>query len=304
MIINVSFLQDTWDTKPVTMTRHWRVISDWLCTPSQGSSKKELAMWSPCTFEGSSKKLADAKEVSCMTYDMDEGMYYDYHTKFSRWTYCIHTSWSHSYCTPKWRLVLPLAEPVPAADWAYAYEAGLQLFAEVTGYPDLLDEVCKNPNRFYYGPAINPDARPQYEGFQSDSNDGELLKLEYGHIKAQRDKDKEERQKASKEALRRLREAKYTGKRSQDRAARQIIAQDSSVRLKLASQLGATITPDGQIARGILCPNAAAHKQGAKSHTVWFTIDPVSAGVSHYARCNHVDSCGWAADLLTLTKSI
>lgn len=301
--MKVSFLTDTWDKSPVALSRHWGVLSDWLCSPAEGTDKKGLTMWSPCSFDGGSKKMVSAVEVSCLVFDMDEGMPFDFHERFQQWTYTIHTSWSHSYTTPKWRLVMPLAEPVPASDWVHAFEAGCQLFGEVTGYPDLIDGSCKNANRFYYGPAINPSARPDLEGFQSHSHSGELLQLDYTHIKAQRDKERIERQKSSERALTRLRQAKSAGSSTQDSIARQILAQDPSARMRAAHSLNATMTADSSVARGIVCPNRAGHKKSSSGGTVWFTINPMARGVSHWARCNHINSCGWSADLFDLINS-
>src|SRR5215471_12928958 len=55
-----------------------------------------------------------------------------------------YTTWSHSEDDPRWRLVVPLAHPVPVEDWPAVWRAGVERF------DPLADPQCKDVSRFYF----------------------------------------------------------------------------------------------------------------------------------------------------------
>jgi hypothetical protein len=60
-----------------------------------------------------------------------------------------HTTWSHTPKAPRWRVVVPLAHPVPARDWADVWQR-----ARAALCPEA-DPACKDPSRAYWLPSHN-----------------------------------------------------------------------------------------------------------------------------------------------------
>ena len=58
-----------------------------------------------------------------------------------------HTTWSHTTLAPRWRVVVPLAEPVPAASWSDVWRRARSALC-----PEA-DPSCKDPSRQYYLPS-------------------------------------------------------------------------------------------------------------------------------------------------------
>jgi putative DNA primase/helicase len=60
-----------------------------------------------------------------------------------------HTTWSHQPQAPRWCVVIPLARPVPAKQWADVWRR-----AQAALCPEA-DPACKDPSRQYYLPSHN-----------------------------------------------------------------------------------------------------------------------------------------------------
>jgi hypothetical protein len=63
----------------------------------------------------------------------------------------VHTTWSHSADNHKARVIFPLSEPCPAAEWGGVWLSGA-LWASRLGLQ--VDPKCKNPGRLYFLPAL------------------------------------------------------------------------------------------------------------------------------------------------------
>ena len=83
-------------------------------------SKKELRIWSPALYRpGAPKRGGDhVTHVSCLVLDYDDGSTIQQASEvWSSWYHIVHSTWSHSAALHKFRLILPLARPVPAPHW-------------------------------------------------------------------------------------------------------------------------------------------------------------------------------------------
>jgi hypothetical protein len=58
-----------------------------------------------------------------------------------------HTTWSHTPLAPRWRVVIPLSTPVPAARWRDVWQR-----ARAALCPEA-DPACKDPSRAYWLPS-------------------------------------------------------------------------------------------------------------------------------------------------------
>lgn len=89
----------------------------------KGEAKRDLRLWSPALYpEDSTRGSENVIHLSCLVLDYDAGIpvadalavWQDY--------FCIlHSTWSYTPAKPKFRLILPLAEPVTTADWSHFY---------------------------------------------------------------------------------------------------------------------------------------------------------------------------------------
>jgi hypothetical protein len=75
--------------------------------------------------------------------------------------YAAHTSYTHHPQAERWRVIIPLQQPVPPC---YAY-ALYDYFAFRFGGG--LDTTCRNPDHLYFLPACPPDAAPYYQQFST-----------------------------------------------------------------------------------------------------------------------------------------
>ena len=86
------------------------------------SDKMSIPLWSPTRFKGEKRASSNALDVHCLVYDIDDG-----ESDFESWrvfgehvlTYA-HTSFSHTPEHPKYRIIMPLRQPIPAEDWSRA----------------------------------------------------------------------------------------------------------------------------------------------------------------------------------------
>jgi len=236
--------------------------------------KAKLPLWSPASYEPRAMRLkANVRYVSCMVFDVDNGLPFAAHALFSDYRYYAHTTASHSDELNKWRLVLPLLHPIKGDVWTRAWQAGADLFQERTGTQ--IDPACKNPDRMYY--VAQPNA------------------ITFDHLgteKTQRafydiDMRKLPKPKRKKKVV------CYTGRkavtsRSSENKVRDSLMNDPAARMAAATALGAQIVDT--LARRITCP-------ACSRADVWFLIEPDDKKT---ASCNHKNSCGWYGQIYDL----
>ncbi len=96
-------------------------------------AKKDLRLWSPTQYQSDWKERGTdgVTHVSCLVLDYDSGVRIpEARNVFGEYFHLFHTTWSHTEEHPKFRIVLPLAVPCPAAKfeqlwmWAHAKAAG------------------------------------------------------------------------------------------------------------------------------------------------------------------------------------
>jgi hypothetical protein len=103
--------------------------------------------WSPTKYADGAKTRGNAgvESVSALVFDCDrvppdpkrlEGLYW-----------IGHTTHSHTTAAPRWRLVIPLAQPVSTSEWGDVWRR-----ARAALCPEA-DPACKDPSRAYWLPA-------------------------------------------------------------------------------------------------------------------------------------------------------
>lgn len=91
---------------------------------ARAAPKRDLRLWSPALYTPETKRGSEnVIHLSCLVLDYDQGA--SIATASATWQdyfHLIHTTFSYSPEKVKFRLILPLAEPVPAAEWHKVYE--------------------------------------------------------------------------------------------------------------------------------------------------------------------------------------
>jgi hypothetical protein len=118
--------------------------------------KTALPCWSPAIYAPLATRGSDGVvAVSCLVLDYDDGTEPDDAlVPWEEHTVLLHTTWSHTASRPRFRVVLPLAEPVATEEWA-----GVWRWARDRAVGEI-DAACKDPSRLYFLPALAGAQRP------------------------------------------------------------------------------------------------------------------------------------------------
>lgn len=115
-----------------------------------GAVKKDLRLWSPAHYPPDSRRGSEnVLHLSSLVLDYDSGVAIgEAGELWAEYFHVIHTTWSHTREIPKFRLILPLAEPVLAQDWPAVYAWA----EERTGFS--IDPSNKGPGTTFALPAV------------------------------------------------------------------------------------------------------------------------------------------------------
>ncbi|MCK6527668.1 hypothetical protein L6R50_08925 [Myxococcota bacterium] len=238
------------------------------------TDKRQLPAWSPVLYRDEARRGRGWVEaVSCLVLDYDGGTSLDEAVVAWRdWPHVLHTSWSHTPDSPRFRVVLPLEEPVPAPEWPWAWESARQWYRGTTP-----DPVCKDVARLYFRPALRAPDWP-HEARVNDV-DRPLLRLEWTRPPPRPAPVLPPR-------------GPWTVSWSRRRAVLYaVLAREPDARRRAADLVGAAVR-DG-IARGGTCPQCGRPD-------VWWPVVPERP---MGARCNHARSCGWRGSLVDLVEA-
>lgn len=268
----ITVYRDAFDRAPRGFTLSLPMLVERLTTfrPRPGlTDKRQLPAWSPARFVGG-RRSEHAIEVSCMVLDYDDGLPVKEAVRpWEDWFHVVYTTWSHREGHPKFRIVLPLASPVPAVEWASAWNWAWERAERRS------DLKCKDPSRTYFLPAVGSDAQPRL-AFVSPKAP---LLLIYSSPPVTT-------------VFRPIRPLRVPA-RDVDRVARRRLATLPEVREAFANQLSSTIAgvPGHRRAENLFCP--ACGRPSA-----WFWID--LGGPMRRAACSHRNTCGWNGPLEAL----
>ena len=244
------------------------------------ADKRQIPAWSPTLYpRGAARGTCNVVEVSCLVLDYDDGTSINAGiAAWEPWTHVLHTSWSHTPEHPRFRVVLPLAEAVPARAWARAWKWALS----AGRVPTVPDPTCKDASRLYFRPAIRAADWPHYARAWEP---GPWLSIDWRSIP---NEDTERRARL----LQVRRQPATVPVRQYRGAVASQLRTDPAARRELAELLGAKIrgAPPEDRAEGIGCPACG-------QPSVWF---PLSPSRMFSCACNHRTHCGWYGSLLAL----
>lgn len=126
-----------------------------LTTFQELGEKQQAPCWSPTRYAAEVKTRGNVgvEAVSALVFDLDR---VPPDPKRLESVYWIgHTTWSHRPGAPRWRVVIPLAQPVPATSWADVWQRARGALC-----PEA-DPACKDPSRAYWFPSHSPGVQPE-----------------------------------------------------------------------------------------------------------------------------------------------
>lgn len=141
--MQISLFYSRLDNEPKVVDVTWEELAETL-SEHEVRAEKDGKAWSPTAFHGPRAK-ENAGPIVAAVFDLDDvtpDVVKQLVESLNDYTYVMHSTYSQG-CL---RLVLPLARPVPAADWPTAWSTikdALRLPA---------DEACKDASRLYYLP--------------------------------------------------------------------------------------------------------------------------------------------------------
>ncbi len=100
--------------------RAMRARAEELRVAAKKEAKRDLRLWSPAVYrpDAAERGSEGVSHVSCLVLDYDAGARIPEATApFADHFHLVHTTWSHTPLHPKFRVILPLAVPVPAGHW-------------------------------------------------------------------------------------------------------------------------------------------------------------------------------------------
>lgn len=231
------------------------------CEREARYQKSSLRAWAPAVFNGQRRKR-NVTHVTCYVLDVEDGS-----TLSAAWgampeySCVLHTSWNHTEESPRYRMVFPLAEPVPAEHWRKCWR---HMYTRMVDRGLQPDPKCVNADRLYFLPAVRHELSPR----ASMSRNGDLLRLDWTKIPDLETVRNKVVIRSSRPGVKDYR--------------------DPAVRLELAHALGADI--DGERAFHIMCPRCGRRD-------VYYFLEPERR---LRARCNHERNCGWEGHLSEL----
>ncbi|MCB9681482.1 MAG: hypothetical protein H6733_08425 [Alphaproteobacteria bacterium] len=233
-------------------------------------TKLDLPCWSPVRcLPGTTRGVPAVDVVTCLVLDYDDGTRLDDAlAPWLDWPLVAATTWSHAEDHPRFRIILALETPVPAAAWpdVWAWAA-----ARAVGP---VDPACKDPSRLYLLPAVRGERSP-YQRVDHDPG-GHLLGVSGCVAQPTRDPSRASPKPSSPPVS--------SGRPPADaarRAARDVFRVDEGARRRAAAWLEAEVT--ARRAQRVTCP-------GCRRPSVWFWLSP---GALATAQCHHRQSCGW-----------
>lgn len=166
--MNVSVFKNAKDNQPRNQKTPWAFFTNRL-TQHEARAEKDGPLWSPTLYrQGATRGNAGVVSLSCFVADVDDGT--PPAALIERWaglTWCLYSTHSSTADKPKWRVVFPLAAPVPAEEWRKTWRRLTHHLMD--GHNDA---ATKDPARIHYLPAAPPERIA--EAFV-DQADGELL---------------------------------------------------------------------------------------------------------------------------------
>ncbi|MCI4323791.1 MAG: hypothetical protein L3K03_07235 [Thermoplasmata archaeon] len=155
--VTISRFVDQHDTRPSKEELSWADLAALLSKFAIRASKSGPA-WSPVRYAEGATRGNDAVElVYTAVMDVDDGTDpQDVHERLSRLglEHLIHSTHSSTPEHPKFRVIVPFAEPIPNSEWSAIFPRLCLLLTD--GHTD---RATKDPSRIFFLPAAKPGGK-------------------------------------------------------------------------------------------------------------------------------------------------
>ena len=271
----------------------FKQLEVFLTKKRQKVQKENMVAWTPAAFDGP-RSAKNCKYVSLMVFDVDRtkrevhaenGLDCTFDVmhgilKELDLQHIMHSSYSSTKETNKFRIIFPLGEPVQADLWTDVYKAGIEKISEIIEI-DVDSSTCDSSRAYF----------TSYESkhFQYASHYGKNIVdwQQYGlerreqQALEQRKRREENERRVQMRKAQMLRDGKHASYTDWKKYQYELLKFDYVSRHTLATKLGATIS--GNRAHNWICP--ACNRKDA----TFFYIEPY---LSNALYCGHVKTCG------------
>ena len=141
----------TWD-QVLAGLRDPLIRPDIALREDRGDRKAKLLLpaWSPATFRKDTRANVNCEAVTMLVLDYDTSPPSPVWERYRR---AAHTTWSHDVGRDRWRLILPLREPIPVGEWP-------DVWRWVRSIDTRIDPQAGDPARCFLRPAIRGEIAP------------------------------------------------------------------------------------------------------------------------------------------------
>jgi len=180
--VAVAFLQGAMDRRPVNYDMQWQAVINLLSRPEERDEKdgrafvpaefglREYTRKDGTIYEAVLRRKNAVETVSMGVCDYDHGVSPRQAIRhWRKYEHVIYTTHSHRKGNPRFRVVLPLVEPIAPAKWKSSW-LHFRDMGRIGG--ETIDLACSDASRLYYLPSHPPGVRPRFH-----YNPGKLLRL-------------------------------------------------------------------------------------------------------------------------------
>lgn len=165
MKLRISLFKHKADNVPVPVERDWsEIVSKARRPPIR--KEKDGALWSPAIFDPAKRLLKNVREVSALALDYDDNA--NFERDLAPWLpymFVAHTTFSHTPEEQKFRVIIPLAEAIPGAEFPRLWKWASQVSEKK------IDAGASDASRMFYTPGRRSETAP----YLFKVNDGQLL---------------------------------------------------------------------------------------------------------------------------------
>lgn len=265
----MSWFRSQTDNVPKRIVRTLDEIAARL-TRFEAGTKGTLPLWSPAVYPDDATRRCNeqVESVGMLVLDYDDGTQPDEAIgTWGAWAHIVYTTPSHTAEAPRFRVVLPLAVPVPASEWRRVWRWAEQCTGKT------IDRACKDPSRMYWGHG-GPEARIAYA---TRALDRPLLWVDLERLPP-------EPVRAPWKPLPR-RESRASNLYEATEEAGRLLRTCPDTRRRAGQLAGGTLAEDH--VRGVNCPRCGRP-------SVWWPFVPERVPL---AMCTHRNSCDWTGPI-------
>lgn len=166
----VSLFDGKRDSDPQQREMTWSQLLDRFYKDHSVRKNKDGMLMSPTSYKHGTKRAAENVElVFCAVFDIEHHGPFDVmQEKLKGHAFLAHSSYNHQLDDPRYRIILPLADPIPADQWPRSWAKLNHWLGGIN------DAATKDASRIYYLPSKPPGAA----GHFIESGEGRPVKVE------------------------------------------------------------------------------------------------------------------------------